>query len=142
MRDQPLRDLDWTSGPVASSHEAPLDAQVSAHGRAQPAVVVPAPVSVPGVRGPAVLAYSSDKLSDVKRSCPQPSGDVTCDQVSGATFVTMGPATKAAGGGGSDSGGSGLMIVLIVLAALIVIGVVFVLVRRRRAGREAVELER
>jgi peptide/nickel transport system substrate-binding protein len=91
---------------------------------------------------PVLQAYRSDKISDVKRSCPQPSGDVTCDQVTGATFVTMGPATKAAGGGGSDSGGSGLMIVLIVLAALIVIGVVFVLVRRRRAGREAIELER
>jgi peptide/nickel transport system substrate-binding protein len=91
---------------------------------------------------PTLQAYRSDKISGVKRSCPQPSGDVTCDQVTGATFVSMGPATKAAGGGGSDSGGSGLMIVLIVLAALIVIGVVVVLVRRRRAGREAIELER
>jgi peptide/nickel transport system substrate-binding protein len=90
---------------------------------------------------PVLQAYRSDKVSGVKRSCPQPSGDITCDQVTGATFVSMGPATKAAAAGG-DSGGSGLMIVLIVLAALIVIGVVLVLVRRRRAGREAVELER
>jgi len=57
VRDQPLRDLDWTSGPVASSHEAPLEAQVSAHGRAQPAVVVPAPGSALGARGPAVLRW-------------------------------------------------------------------------------------
>jgi peptide/nickel transport system substrate-binding protein len=89
---------------------------------------------------PVLQAYRSDKLSGVTRSCPQPNGDITCDEVTGVTFVTMGPATKAAGGGG-DSGGSGLMIVLIVLAALIVIGVVLVLVRRRRAGREAIELE-
>jgi peptide/nickel transport system substrate-binding protein len=91
---------------------------------------------------PTLQAYRSDKLSGVTRSCPQPTGDITCDQVTGATFVSMGPATKAAGGGGGDSGGSGLMIVLIVLAVLIVLGVVLVLVRRRRAGREAVELER
>jgi peptide/nickel transport system substrate-binding protein len=89
---------------------------------------------------PTLQAYRSDKLSGVKRSCPQPSGDITCDQVTGATFVSMGPATKAAGGGG-DSGGSGLTIVLIVVAALIVIGVAVMLLRRRRAGREAVELE-
>ena len=91
---------------------------------------------------PTLQAYRSDRLSGVQRSCPQPSGDITCDQVTGATFVSMGPATKAAGGGGSDSGGSGLTIVLIVVAALIVIGVAVVLLRRRRAGREAVELER
>jgi peptide/nickel transport system substrate-binding protein len=90
---------------------------------------------------PVLQAYRTDKVSGVERSCPQPSGDITCDQVTGATFVSMGPATKAAAGG-SDSGGSGLMIVLIVLAALIVIAVALVLVRRRRAGREAVELER
>ncbi len=91
---------------------------------------------------PVLQAYRSDKLSGVARSCPQPSGDVTCDQVTGATFVSMGPATRAAGGGGGDSGGNGLPIVLIVLAALIVLGVVVLLLRRRRAGREAIELER
>ncbi|MEO8686967.1 MAG: ABC transporter substrate-binding protein [Solirubrobacteraceae bacterium] len=91
---------------------------------------------------PVLQAYRSDKLSGVARSCPQPSGDVTCDQVTGATFVSMGPATRAAGGGGGDRGGDGLPIVLIVLAALIVLGVVVLLLRRRRAGREAIELER
>jgi peptide/nickel transport system substrate-binding protein len=89
---------------------------------------------------PTLQAYRSDKISGVERSCPQPSGDVTCDQVTGATFVSMRPATKAAAAGG-DSGGNGLTIVLIVLGALIVIGVVVVLLRRRRAGQEAVELE-
>jgi peptide/nickel transport system substrate-binding protein len=89
---------------------------------------------------PVLQAYRTDKLSGVKRSCPQPTGDITCDEVTGATFISMGPATKAASGGG-NSGGSGLTIVLIVLAALIVIGVVVMVLRRRRAGREAVELE-
>ena len=89
---------------------------------------------------PVLQAYRTDKLSGVTRACPEPAGDITCDQVTGATFVSMGPATKAASGGG-DTGGNGLTIVLIVLAALAVIGVVIVLLRRRRAGREAVELE-
>jgi peptide/nickel transport system substrate-binding protein len=89
---------------------------------------------------PTLQAYRADKLSGVTRACPEPSGDITCDQVTSATFVTMGPATKAASGGG-DSGGNGLTIVLIVVAALIVAGTAVVLLRRRRAGREAVELE-
>jgi peptide/nickel transport system substrate-binding protein len=90
---------------------------------------------------PTLQAYRTDKVSGVKRACPQPSGDITCDQVTGATFIAMGPATKGSGGGGGDDGGNGLAIVLIAIAALAVIGGVFVLVRRRRAGREAVELE-
>jgi peptide/nickel transport system substrate-binding protein len=90
---------------------------------------------------PTLQAYRTDRISGVQRSCPQPSGDITCDQVTGATFVSMGPPTKAAAAA-SDSGGSGLTIVLIVLAALIVIGAVVLILRRRRAGREAVELER
>jgi peptide/nickel transport system substrate-binding protein len=91
---------------------------------------------------PTLQAYRSDKLTNVKRACPEPDGDITCDQVTGVTIAGMAPKTAGSGGGGSDSGGSGLLIVLIVLAALVVLGVVLLLVRRRRAGREAVELER
>jgi peptide/nickel transport system substrate-binding protein len=91
---------------------------------------------------PTLQAYRTDKVSGVKPSCPQPVGDITCDQVTGATFISMGPPTKGSAGGGSDGGGNGLMIVLIVIAGLVVIAVVVVLLRRRRAGREAVELER
>ena len=77
------------------------------------------------------------------RSCPEPDGDITCDQVSYGAIAAMAPPSAAAGGGsGGDDGGSGLMIVLIVVAALIVIAVVVLIVRRRRAGQEAVELER
>jgi ABC-type transport system substrate-binding protein len=92
---------------------------------------------------PTLQAYRTDKLSGVKGQCPEPSGDITCDQVGYAAIAGMRPATKAAGGGGSsDSSSNGLLIVLIVLAAAIVIGAVVLIVRRRRAGREAVELER
>ena len=91
---------------------------------------------------PGLQAYRTDKVAGVKPSCPQPNGDVTCDQVGYSTILAMAPpSAAAAGGGGSDDGSSGLMIVLIVLAALAVIGVVVLLLRRRRAGREAVELE-
>jgi ABC-type transport system substrate-binding protein len=92
---------------------------------------------------PTLQAYRTDKLAGVKGQCPEPSGDITCDQVGYAAIAAMHPPTAAAGGGGSsDSGSNGLMIVLILVAALIVIGAVVVIVRRRRASREAVELER
>jgi peptide/nickel transport system substrate-binding protein len=92
---------------------------------------------------PVLQAYRTDKVSGVKQVCPEPDGDITCDQVSYAAIAAMAPPrAAAAGGSGGDDGGSGLIIVLIVLAALIVIAVVVVLLRRRRAGREAVELER
>jgi peptide/nickel transport system substrate-binding protein len=89
---------------------------------------------------PILQAYRTDKLSGVKRSCPEPSGDILCDQVTWAAVAAIAPPTAASGGGGGDDGGNGLVILLGVLA-LAVIGVV-VLLRRRRAGREAVELER
>jgi peptide/nickel transport system substrate-binding protein len=93
---------------------------------------------------PTLQAYRSDKLAGVQKQCPEPSGDITCDQVGYAAIAAMHPPTAAAGGGGgsSDSGSNGLMIVLIIVAALIVIGAVVVIVRRRRASREAVEIER
>ncbi len=91
---------------------------------------------------PVLQAYRTDKVADVKRVCPEPDGDITCDQVGYAAIAAMAPpSAAAAGGGGSDDGGGGLVIVLIVLAALIVIAVVVLVLRRRRAGREAVELE-
>jgi hypothetical protein len=91
---------------------------------------------------PGLQAYRTDKLSGVERSCPQPGGDITCDQVGYATFVAMKPASASAGGGSSDDGSNGLLIVVIVVGAAIVIGAVVMIVRRRRAGREAVEIER
>jgi peptide/nickel transport system substrate-binding protein len=92
---------------------------------------------------PTLQAYRTDKVAGVKRQCPEPSGNITCDQVGYAAIAAMRPARAGGGGGGSsDSGSNGLMIVLIVLAAAIVIGAVVLIVRRRRAGREAVEIER
>jgi peptide/nickel transport system substrate-binding protein len=92
---------------------------------------------------PILQAYRTDKVADVKQQCPEPDGDITCDQVSYAAVAAMAPPSAAAGGGsGGDDGGSGLMIVLIVVAALIVIAAVVLIVRRRRADQEAVELER
>jgi peptide/nickel transport system substrate-binding protein len=91
----------------------------------------------------ALQAYRTDKLAKPKRVCPEPDGDITCDQVGYAAVAALAPAAAGtASSGGGDDGGSGLVIVLIVLAALAVIGVAIVLLRRRRAGREAVELER
>jgi peptide/nickel transport system substrate-binding protein len=92
---------------------------------------------------PTLQAYRTDKLAGVQKQCPEPSGDITCDQVGYAAIAAMHPpAAGSAGGSSSDSGSNGLMIVLIIVAAVIVIGAVVVIVRRRRASREAVELER
>ena len=92
---------------------------------------------------PILQAYRTDKVANVKQVCPEPDGDITCDQVSYAAIAAMAPPSAATGGGsGGDDGGSGLMIVLIVVAALIVIAAVVLIVRRRRASQEAVELER
>ena len=55
---------------------------------------------------PILQAYRTDRLGGVKRSCPEPDGDITCDQVSYATFAAHGPAERPrGGGGGSDDGG-------------------------------------
>jgi peptide/nickel transport system substrate-binding protein len=91
---------------------------------------------------PTLQAYRTDKLAGVKGQCPEPDGDITCDQVGYAAIASMKPASAGGGGGSSDSGSNGLMIVLILVAAAIVIGAVVMIVRRRRASREAVELER
>jgi peptide/nickel transport system substrate-binding protein len=92
---------------------------------------------------PTLQAYRSDKLAKPTPSCPQPNGDITCDQVNYAAVAALKPASAAAGGGGSDSGGtSGLTIVLIGVGVLALIAAVILLLRRRRAGQEAVEIEK
>jgi peptide/nickel transport system substrate-binding protein len=87
---------------------------------------------------PVLQAYRTDRIANVSRQCPQPDGDLLCDQVSYAPYLTMAPASAAA----ADSGGSSTA--LIVIAALVVLGVIAFLVlraRRRRRDREPLELE-
>ena len=36
---------------------------------------------------PVLQAYRTDKVSGVKRVCPQPDGDIICDQVSYAAIA-------------------------------------------------------
>ena len=64
---------------------------------------------------PVLQAYRTDRLSGVNRSCPQPTGDLFCDQVSYAPLLTLGPAvtTKAAA---SASGGGGSSTVWVIVA--------------------------
>lgn len=77
VREQPLRDLAWTDGAAPASEAAPLEAQVSAHGRARPAIVEPAagPTDAPGAAmlrwvepqrrvapGQAVVLYRGDEV--------------------------------------------------------------------------------
>jgi peptide/nickel transport system substrate-binding protein len=90
----------------------------------------------------ALQAYRTDKLAKPKRVCPEPDGDITCDQVGYASVAALEPVSAAAGGGGDDGGTSGLVYVLLAVAAGALLATVLLLTRRRRADREAVELEK
>jgi peptide/nickel transport system substrate-binding protein len=89
---------------------------------------------------PVLQAYRTDRLSGVTRSCPQPDGDIFCDQVSYGPLLTLGPhvATKAAV---SSSGGGSSVVWIVVAVVAVGLVLAFVLLRRRRRDREPVELE-
>jgi hypothetical protein len=92
---------------------------------------------------PLLQAYRTDSVAGVEQSCPKPDGDIFCDQVSYAPFLSFEPVSAAAPGTtGSDDedGGGGLLVVLIALVVLVVGVGAFVVVRRRRADREAIEV--
>jgi peptide/nickel transport system substrate-binding protein len=89
---------------------------------------------------PVLQAYRTDRVAGVVRSCPQPDGDVTCDQVGYSTFLAMHPPTKAAAAKADDGGGA--PVVLIVIGVLVLGVIAFVIIRRRRSkdSREALEV--
>jgi peptide/nickel transport system substrate-binding protein len=91
---------------------------------------------------PVLQGYRTDRLSGVQRSCPQPTGNLICEQVSYAPLLTLGPpaakAAGAAGGGGSGSGAAIAVAVVVVLAAL---AATLAIRRRRRAAAEPLEVE-
>jgi peptide/nickel transport system substrate-binding protein len=87
---------------------------------------------------PALQAYRTDRIANVTRQCPQPDGDIVCDQVSYAPFLTMAPATaKAADGGGSSTA----VIVVVVVVVVAIVALLLLRGRRRRSKREPLELE-
>jgi peptide/nickel transport system substrate-binding protein len=93
---------------------------------------------------PILQAYRTDRVGGVEQSCPKPDGDILCDQVSYAPFLSMEPVTAEAAastsGSDEDEGSSGLLYVLIA-AALVVVGLgVLMVLRRRRRDREAIEV--
>ena len=89
---------------------------------------------------PILQAYRTDKVGNVKRMCPEPDGDILCDQVGYVPLSSMTPAS-AADGGDSDSGTSGIVYLLIALVVVAAVVAVILLLRRRRGGSEAIELE-
>jgi peptide/nickel transport system substrate-binding protein len=85
---------------------------------------------------PYLTAYRTDRVTDVKRECPEPDGDPFCQQVSYDPMLAIAPKS------GSDSGGSGAGIFIAI--GVVLVGILaFVLIRRRRGGgpREPLELE-
>ena len=89
---------------------------------------------------PVLQAYRTDRLSGVQLSCPKPTGDLYCEQVSYAPWATLGPPTVAAAKTADEGGGSGLVIVLIAVGVIVVALGVFIVLRRRRREREAIEV--
>jgi peptide/nickel transport system substrate-binding protein len=95
---------------------------------------------------PILQGYRTDRLSGVRQSCPEPDGDIMCEQVSYQPVLTLAPAAaKAPGapGGGGDGGGSPVLWIVIVAAVLGLIALAVVLRgrRRRAAAEEQLEVE-
>jgi peptide/nickel transport system substrate-binding protein len=91
---------------------------------------------------PYLQAYRTAKLGGVQLSCPKPTGDVYCEQVSYAPWATLGPPAANAAAQTTDEGGSssGLVIVVIVVAVVALGLVALFIIRRRRRDREALEV--
>jgi peptide/nickel transport system substrate-binding protein len=90
---------------------------------------------------PLLQAYRTDRLAGVELSCPQPDGDLICDQVSYAPWLNFTPPAATAAATTEDEGGSnGLLFVLIAIVAVVFAIGAYVVIRRRRADREAIEV--
>jgi peptide/nickel transport system substrate-binding protein len=89
---------------------------------------------------PILQAYRTDRLSGVHRSCPQPTGDVFCDQVSYAPMLTLGPFVAAKAAASTSGGGSSAVWIIVAVAAVVLVALLLFL-RRRRRDREPAELE-
>jgi peptide/nickel transport system substrate-binding protein len=85
---------------------------------------------------PWLEAYRSDRMTNVAKQCPKPSGDVLCQQVNYAAIAELEP-----GEGGDDGGSSTGIIAVIALVVVAVAAFLFVRWRRSRGGREPLELE-
>jgi peptide/nickel transport system substrate-binding protein len=85
---------------------------------------------------PWLEAYRTDRMTNVAKQCPKPSGDVLCQQVNYAAIAQLEP------GEGGDDGGSNTGIIAVIVV-LVLGAAAFLLVRwrRSRGGREPLELE-
>lgn len=86
---------------------------------------------------PVLQAYRTDKVSNLKPICPEPDGDIICDEVGYWAMVAAAP------GSGGGSGSSAPLIAAIVVGGLILLFIIWRVMRRRGGGgkREAEQLE-
>ena len=77
-----------------------------------------------------------ERMTNVAKQCPKPSGDVLCQQVNYAAIAQLEP------GEGGDDGGSNTGIIAVIVV-LVLGAAAFLLVRwrRSRGGREPLEME-
>ncbi|MCO5314973.1 MAG: peptide ABC transporter substrate-binding protein [Solirubrobacterales bacterium] len=88
------------------------------------------------IENPMLEAWRSDRIENVKPTCPEGDGDALCLQTGYAPLLTLAPAGEGGSGGGGGNTG------LIVIIAAVVLGAAALLViRSRRRGSEALELE-
>jgi peptide/nickel transport system substrate-binding protein len=85
---------------------------------------------------PWLEAYRTDRMTNVAKQCPKPTGDVLCQQVNYAAIAELEP-----GEGGDDGSSNTGIIAVIALVVAAVAAFLFVRWRRSRGGREPLELE-
>lgn len=94
---------------------------------------------------PILQAYRTDRIAGVEQSCPKPDGDIICDQVSYAPWLSFTP-PEAAGAPASSStsdaeGGSSALLFVLIGGVVLVLAIgAFTVMRRRKADREAIEV--
>jgi peptide/nickel transport system substrate-binding protein len=89
---------------------------------------------------PILQAYRTDRLSGVKQQCPEPNGDIFCDEVSYQPLLTLGPPGASKRAAASSGGGSSTIWIVVAIVAVLLVVAAGVLHRRRR-DREPAELE-
>jgi peptide/nickel transport system substrate-binding protein len=85
---------------------------------------------------PWLEAYRTDRMTNVAKQCPKPTGDVLCQQVNYTAIAQLEP-----GEGGDDGGSSTGIIAVIALVVVAAAAFLFVRWRRGRGRRQPLELE-
>jgi peptide/nickel transport system substrate-binding protein len=91
---------------------------------------------------PVLEAYRTDRVSGAVLSCPQPGGDLLCEQTGYTPWLKLGPPTAAAVAAEDAGGSSATGIIVAVVVVVLLLGLALVArARRRRAASEPLEVD-